>query len=527
MRTHAFSLILASASVVSAANPFQPTINPNGVVNAASYLSPAFANYGIARGSIFLVFGSALGPVSLVPATSYPLPTSDGLAGTRVLISIGAFNAACPMVYTSINQVAAIMPSNAPEGDGSLVISYQNLASTSVPIHVVRSAFGIFTHSQSAWGPAVAQNFANQNYTPLNTLTASAQPGQTVILWGTGLGPVTGDETSGPLPGALPYLDSLYVGGVQANVRYAGRAGCCAAVDQIVFDVPQGISGCYVPVAAVTGGVVSNFGTISVAASGAECDDPLSYRASELIAAERSGVLRSGQVSLTSLASGEIDFSAAFFSMDLGTVVNSTTRLNPSIGSCSISVSPVTATPTHPGTGLNAGDAIMVTGPPGQMSAANTSSGGYFIAKSPARLSQGSYSFASTGGSDVGPFTATLNMPAPAVWTNPLAYMGGTISGSSPLVFTWNGGDPAGYVTVSIASANSIYNSVLQCNVAPSAGTFTIPAAFLRALYAGPITVSLSSTAATVPFTASGLDSGSVTATVVSSTQTTYSPVVQ
>jgi uncharacterized protein (TIGR03437 family) len=97
-----------------------------------------------------------------VQATSFPLPTTDGLAGTRVLISIGGYNAACPMIYSSLTQIAAIMPSNAPEGDGSLVVSYQNLASTSVPIHVVRSAFGIFTRNQAGSGPAIVQNFESQ-----------------------------------------------------------------------------------------------------------------------------------------------------------------------------------------------------------------------------------------------------------------------------------------------------------------------------------------------------------------------------
>src|SRR4051812_22667237 len=123
MRLPALFLALAANSILSAANPFQPVISPNGVVNGASYLSAAFANYGIARGSLFIVFGSALGPVDLVKA-GFPLPASDGLAGTRVLISIGAFNAACAIVYTSLTQVAAIMPSSAPEGDGSLVMSY-------------------------------------------------------------------------------------------------------------------------------------------------------------------------------------------------------------------------------------------------------------------------------------------------------------------------------------------------------------------------------------------------------------------
>ena len=525
MRIYAPALILATAAALSAANPFQPTISPNGVVNAASYLSPAFANYGIARGSIFLVFGSALGPVGLVAASSFPLPTSDGLAGTRVLIAIGAYSTACPMVYTSINQVAAIMPSNAPEGDGSLVVSYQNLASTSVAIHVVHSAFGVFTHSQTPWGPAVAQNYFSDNYTPLNTLTASALPGQSVILWGTGLGPTTGDEISGPLPGPLPFLDSLYVGGVPANVRFAGRSGCCAGVDEIIFDVPRGVTGCYVPVAALTGGVVSNFGTISVAANGGECDDPLSYRASDLIAAERSGTLRTGQVSLTGMSpAGEVDFSAGFYSTDLGSLINSTSRLNPPPGSCSVAVSRVGANAPPPGTGLNAGDAITVTGPAGLLSAGTTSSGGYFMAKSPARLSQGSYSFASNGGGDVGAFTASLNMTAPAAWTNMAAYTGGTLNGTNPLIFTWTGGDPAGYVTASIASANSTYNSVLQCNATASANTLSVPASLLRAVFPGPITVSLTSTSAPVSFKASGLDTGSITATAGASTQMTFSP---
>jgi uncharacterized protein (TIGR03437 family) len=192
------TLTLATAAILSAANPFQPAIAPNGVVNAASYYTQAFPRYGVARGSMFLIFGSALGPVDLVQAQSFPLPTSEGLAGTQVLISIGGYNAACPIVYSSINQVAAIMPSNAPEGDGTLVLRYQNFATPSYPIHVVRSAFGMFTRNQAGSGPAIVQNFVNQNSTPLNTLANSATPGQTVILWGSGLGPVAGDETAGP-----------------------------------------------------------------------------------------------------------------------------------------------------------------------------------------------------------------------------------------------------------------------------------------------------------------------------------------
>ena len=81
------------------------------------------------------------------------------------------------MVYTSLTQVAAIMPSSAPEGDGTLVVSYQNQASTSVSIHVVRSAFGLFTRNQAGTGPAIVQNFISQTSTPLNSLITSATAG--------------------------------------------------------------------------------------------------------------------------------------------------------------------------------------------------------------------------------------------------------------------------------------------------------------------------------------------------------------
>lgn len=523
----ALSLAVTAASILTAANPFQPTIAPNGVVNAASYLTQAFPKYGIARGSMFIVFGSALGPVDLVQASSFPLPTTDGLAGTRVLIAIGAYNAACPMVYSSINQIAAIMPSNAPEGDGALVVSYQNLASTSVPIHVVRNAFGVFTRNQAGGGPAIAQNFVSQTSTPLNNLANSATPGQTIILWGTGLGPATGDETAGPLPGALPFLDTLYVGGIQANVRYAGRSGCCAGIDQIIFDVPAGVSGCYVPVTAVTGGVVGNVGTISVASTGGTCDDPLSVRANTIATAQRNGTLRSGQVSLTGSSSGEVDVTGTFTSTDVNTFLADAARVNAPSGSCYLAVSRVDAAPVRTGNGLNAGNSIVVSGPVGTLVADNTSSGGYFMAKSPATLSQGSYSITSAGGSDVGQFSAMLNIAAPAVWSNMPVYSVSSIPAGAPLTFTWAGADPSGYITLRVASANAIYNSTVQCNVSAAGGSFTIPAYLAGALYAGPITVSLTSNSAPIAFTATGLDAGTIAASTTTSVQTVLQPVAQ
>jgi hypothetical protein len=178
----------------------------------------------------------------------------------------------------------------------------------------------------------------------------------------------------------------------------------------------------------------------------------------------------------------------------------------------------------HPGTGLNAGDSITVTGPAGALSAPNTSSGGYFMTKSPATLGQGTYTFASTGGSDVGPFTTSLTMAAPPIWTNMSAYTGPVISTGGPLTFTWTGAN--GYVTVRVASANSTYDSVVRCNVTGGAGTFTIPAFLMRALYASPAIVSLTSGFPAQAFNVTGLDSATVSGSATIAVQTTLPPVV-
>jgi hypothetical protein len=62
-----------------------------------------------------------------------------------------------------------------------------------------------------------------------------------------------------------------FIGGQPATVLFRGRNGCCSAVDSIYVVVPQGVSGCAVPVILKIGNVVSNTATISVATSGNTC----------------------------------------------------------------------------------------------------------------------------------------------------------------------------------------------------------------------------------------------------------------
>ena len=180
-------MILLSGPSVFAANP---AIAANGVKNAASYANPALPNGAIAQGSILNVFGSNMGPASLAYASTLPLPTT--LSGTQVSVTVTGSTVQCFMIYTSAGQVAAILPSTTPVGTGTITVSYNAAESATAPIRVAASSFGIFTINQQGGGQAVVQD---GNY-KFNSATFAFQPRETVVLWGTGLGPISGNDAN-------------------------------------------------------------------------------------------------------------------------------------------------------------------------------------------------------------------------------------------------------------------------------------------------------------------------------------------
>ena len=251
----AYTIALIGFMLPAAHAQFSPYVR--SVANSASY-SPV-----IAQGSIFTVFGSDLGPVQLQQATEYPLPSQ--LAGTSIKISSGGATLACPIFFVSFNQVAAILPSSTPTGQTQAVITAGG-RSVVFPIEVTASRFGGYTVSESGLGPGIVTGLDYK----VKTFSQAARPGETLILWGTGLGPIKGNDATVPA-GQDPFQNvDVYVGNEPAMVTYAGRSGCCAGLDQIAFQVPQSApAGCFVPVAIrTTGATVSNFVTLPIADEG-------------------------------------------------------------------------------------------------------------------------------------------------------------------------------------------------------------------------------------------------------------------
>jgi hypothetical protein len=107
-RANIMRLLNVTALVLGYAATMTATPVINGIINAASWLPPGLTNSGIAQGAMFIVSGSGLGPSTLVPAPNkFPLPTTEGLSGTTIRVTVGGVAENCIMLYSYAGQVAA------------------------------------------------------------------------------------------------------------------------------------------------------------------------------------------------------------------------------------------------------------------------------------------------------------------------------------------------------------------------------------------------------------------------------------
>lgn len=511
----------------------QPAIRSGGVVNAASYASSSLPNGNLAQGSQFAIIGTGLGPAEPVQAAGFPYPAADGLGGVTVKVTSGGTTADAIMVSVSDKKVVAVLPSSVPAGSGQVTLSYDGKTATA-DVRVVATSFGIFTRSQSGSGAAVLKNVGGDGTLADNTLTTPAGPGQSVTMQGTGLGGVSGDEAAGPLPGDIPVEVEVFVGGKPAKVTAKGRAECCAGVDQITFETPEGALGCSVPVAVRAGGVVSNFATMSVSAGGV-CSDPSGFSARDLEKLQAGGNYSTGTITLSRSSIAVEGFesitdsgSAGFLRFRAEDLLNASGPGGyPSLGSCIVITSFDVVPVSTPFTMLDAGPALTVNGPKGAKEM-KKDSGVYsanlgtalIIPQLPmppqTYLDAGSYTVTGPGGADIGAFTARLTIGQPLNWTN-RATVGNSgpdaISRSGELTPTWTGGTAGDFVTITGASslAGGRTTVIFICIERATAGRFTVPSWVLSALppsEQGFLSLGLSPLLENSRFEAPGLDAG-------------------
>jgi uncharacterized protein (TIGR03437 family) len=495
------------------------------ILNAASYTRQELPNSAIAPGSVFVVFGTELGPAVLQQTGGFPLLAT--LGGTSVRVTVGDTTVDAVLLYTSASQLAAILPSRTPAGIGLLAVTYQGHTSQSGAFRIQRSAPGILTQNQSGSGPALAQNFNSEADQPRNGLTRAAHPSQVITLWGTGLGAIAGSDSVAPVPQDLNLNLQVLVGGKAAKVRYKGRSGCCAGVDQIVFEVPAGIEGCYVPVVVRVDDTVSNFATLSVASAGDVCSDLNGVAGTDMEKLQSGGAISWGSAYLrmdrtcgdyyycynfsTPATYNEVG-SGYFARSGLGNL-SSQLRLGlPSLGSCLLSPNGIVTGSFGPAPlSVDSGPVLNLSGPKGTKQLTSKNPGQYFLQFSSLvtqaqYLEPGDYILDNgEGGSDVGPFKVTLTIPKPFT---------STVQQSPGLMkIAWTGGNPSGYVIIQGSGVMSPIgaNVSFVCTERIAAGQFTLPPEVLLSLPADPagraLPVSVASPVSTI-FRARGLDIG-------------------
>jgi uncharacterized protein (TIGR03437 family) len=223
------------------------------ITNAASFQPGA-----IAPGEIITIFGSGMGPSALVTSKL----TDPGRLDSNLEQSLVYFDGiAAPLVYTSANQLAAVVPySVAGQETTTVEVEYKGIRSPAVPMRVARSAPAIFTLSASGQAAALNQDGS------INSVDNGAEPGSVVALYATGEGQTDPPGVDGKLALEVypkPVLPvSVRVNGEYAKVLYAGAApGLVAGAMQVNIQLPAGLPrGVAVPVVLIVGEVASPAG---------------------------------------------------------------------------------------------------------------------------------------------------------------------------------------------------------------------------------------------------------------------------
>lgn len=224
-----------------------PAITPNGVVSAG-----AFGGFtSVAPGSWMEIYGTNLSATTRSWAGADFTGTKAPTSLDNVKVTIGGQLAFID--YISPTQVNAQVPSSAPTGAQQLTVSTPGGTSSAYSITVNTLQPGLLAPSSFLVGGKqyVVAQFADGTYVlPPNTIAGissrQAKPGETIIIYGIGFGPVldSGNQNipAGTIVTASNKLSNSFemdFGGVAAtNLSYSGLAPNFVGLYQFNVVVP-------------------------------------------------------------------------------------------------------------------------------------------------------------------------------------------------------------------------------------------------------------------------------------------------
>ena len=249
--------IYTSSVQLAPAIPAAPSVTAGNIVSAATGVAGTMA-----PNSWVTIFGSNLGATTRAWADSdfvnSVMPFT--LDGVSVLLNVNNTPRVAYVGYVSPTQVNFLLPDNA--GAGATTVQVKNPAgtSTALPITVAAAAPQLFTlDGKNVLG-------AHVNGTLLGKATPAA-PGETIVVYGTGLGATSPGLITGLVPAAsspLATLPQVTIGGAPATVSFAGVVAGAAGVYQINVQVPSDAANGDMPLIVLVGTASSASTVITV-----------------------------------------------------------------------------------------------------------------------------------------------------------------------------------------------------------------------------------------------------------------------
>jgi uncharacterized protein (TIGR03437 family) len=232
-----------------------------GITNGASFAKDASGEVSpVAPGSLVSIFGSYPGAV-LASAATIPFPISLGgvsvtFDGTPARLSVVVPTGAFPQINAQVP--FEVLSAGQASGTSSVVVTVNGVSSPPQSVSIVAAAPGIFTIPPIGQGNAIfafvdpADNTAKiaapvSASASIGYPTAPIPVGQGGLFYATGLGAMTPPvaDGSGTCPAAnglcnANAMPSVLVGGVTAQIQFAGQAPGFPGVDQVNIVIPNG-----------------------------------------------------------------------------------------------------------------------------------------------------------------------------------------------------------------------------------------------------------------------------------------------
>lgn len=247
--------------------PKVPQFTAQGVTNSASFVT------GIPAGSLATIFGMNISTNITGVQSAQIFPYPQVLGGTRVLVN----GIAAPLTAVGNTAGLEFVSLQIPwevVGQNPVTVVLENLGAQSTPIQLNLPAFqpGIYTVDGTA--AVVLHPCSSGPNLCVVTPAEPAHPGEPIVFYATGLGPVDHPvRTNEPAPIAEPLARTpvppdVSIGGLKAKVDFSGLLPGSAGVYQINTRIPdtldRGTFPGMVPISMSIGGMGSRVAFVMV-----------------------------------------------------------------------------------------------------------------------------------------------------------------------------------------------------------------------------------------------------------------------